>query len=115
MSGLFVELYLDEDVDVLVAEMLRGYGFTAETAREAGKLGLSDAEQLAHASTRRIVLLTHNRVDFERLVGEYFSTGRDHAGVIFAVRRAPQEVVRRLLLLLDRVSADEMVNQVRYI
>ncbi len=59
--------------------------------------------------------MTHNRIDFERLVAEYFSAGRDHSGVVFAVRRSPQEIVRRLLLLLNEVSADEMTNQVRYI
>ncbi len=31
MSRLFIELYLDEDVDVLVREMLRAYGFVAES------------------------------------------------------------------------------------
>lgn len=32
MSSLSVELYLDEDVDVLVADLLRAHGFSATSA-----------------------------------------------------------------------------------
>lgn len=40
MSGqLFIELYLDEDVDVLVAELLRARGFVAVTTLESGLFG----------------------------------------------------------------------------
>ena len=35
MSQLFVRLYLDEDVDVLVAELIRARGFQALTTQEA--------------------------------------------------------------------------------
>ncbi|HVF60708.1 MAG TPA: DUF5615 family PIN-like protein [Thermoanaerobaculia bacterium] len=115
MRGLFVELYLDEDVDVLVAEMVRAYGFVATTTREAGHLGASDADQLAHAASAGKVFVTHNRVDVERLAVDYFSSGREHSGIVFAVRRSPQEIVRRLLLLLNQTTADEMRNQLRYL
>lgn len=33
MSQLFIALYLDEDVDVLVARLIRARGFSATTAR----------------------------------------------------------------------------------
>jgi hypothetical protein len=35
--------------------------------------------------------------------------------VIFAVRRVPQEIMRRLLIILNDMTADEMKNQVKYI
>ena len=38
MSSVFISLYLDEDVNVLVADLLRARGFDAITARDAGKL-----------------------------------------------------------------------------
>ena len=47
MSRLFVELYLDEDVDVLVADLLRARSFQATTTQEARQTGKSDAEQFA--------------------------------------------------------------------
>lgn len=115
MTGLFIRLYLDEDVDVLVAEMVRAHGFDALTTREARRLGDSDAAQLAFATAEGRVFLTHNRGHFERLVEEHFHAGNDHPGVLFAARRLPGELVRRLLVILNSVTAGEMKNQVRYL
>jgi predicted nuclease of predicted toxin-antitoxin system len=115
VSTLFIELYLDEDVNVLVAELLRARGFTAITTREAGQLRNSDAEQLAYAVSQRKTFLTHNRADFEALAKECFAAGKTHYGIIIAVRHPAQEIVRRLLRLLNQVTADEMQDQLRYI
>ncbi|MBE9116905.1 DUF5615 family PIN-like protein [Lusitaniella coriacea LEGE 07157] len=115
MSSLFICLYLDEDVNILVAELLQARGFDAVTARDAGQLSTTDAEQLTYAISQARTLVTHNRTDFEKLVQAYFDAGQMHYGVIFAVRRPPQEIARRLLVILNQVTADEMQNQVRYI
>lgn len=66
MTSLFIELYLDEDVSVLVAALLRGRGFSALTTHDESRLGLTDADQLAHSVSLNRTLLTHNRADFER-------------------------------------------------
>lgn len=115
MNRLFIEVYLDEYLDILVAELLRYYGYVAITARDPGQLQKSDEEQLQYAVSEGKALLKHNRIDFEQLAREYFLSGQNHYGIIFAVRRSPQEIVRRLLVILERVTADEMENQVRYI
>jgi len=115
MTNLFIDLYLDEDVSVLVADLVRARGFTALTAREAGHLHIDDANQLAYAVSQCKTLLTHNRADFEVLAQMYFSSGQTHYGIIIAVRHPPYEIVRRLLLILNHVTADEMQNQLRYI
>ncbi|BAT56521.1 hypothetical protein NOS3756_55280 [Nostoc sp. NIES-3756] len=115
MSSIFVCLYLDEDVNVLVADLLQARGFDVITARDAGQLRATDAEQLAYAVSQARTLVTHNRTDFEELVQNYFDSEQTHYGVIFAVRRSPQEVAQRLLVILNQVTSDEMQNQVRYI
>ena len=115
MSRLFIHVYLDEDVSVLIATLLRSRGFAATTTQEAGQSGSTDAEQLTYAAGRQMAILTHNRADFEGLAKEYAAAGRAHSGIIIAVRRAPYEIARRLLLLLNDVTAEEMDNQVRYI
>ena len=61
MNRLFIDLYLDEDVDVLVATLLRVRGFVAVTTHEAGTLGASDSIQLAHAVNTQQTLLTDRR------------------------------------------------------
>jgi predicted nuclease of predicted toxin-antitoxin system len=115
VNRLFIELYLDEDVSVLVADLLRARGFVAATTREAGKLGSSDLEQLKYAIIVDKTFLTHNRADFETLAQQYFSAGRPHHGIVIAVRRSPNEIVRRLLPILNSVTRDEIENQLRYI
>lgn len=115
MSSLFIELYTDEDVSVLVAQLVRARGFPATTALECGLLGSSDAEQLAYAANNGKVLLTHNRVDFEALAQQYFEQAARHNGIIIAVRRTPYEIAERLLEILNQVTADEMINQLYYI
>mgnify|MGYP002777829658 CR=1 FL=1 len=115
MSRIFICLYLDEDVDVLVADLLHARGFDVITTRDAGQLHATDAEQLAYAISQARTLVTHNRSDFEELVQKYFDLGQTHYGVIFAVRRSPQEIAQRLLAILNQITSDEMQNQVRYI
>jgi Domain of unknown function (DUF5615) len=115
MNQLFIELYLDEDVNVLIANILQGQGFTALTTRDAGMLKKKDAEQLAFAASQQKTLLTHNRADFEKLFEEYSIAGQNHAGIIVVFRRPPYELVQKLLPILNQITADEMVNQIIYI
>jgi hypothetical protein len=115
VNRLFIELYLDEDVSVLVADLIRARGFAITTTHEAGQTGKSDAEQLSYAVSRRAALVTHNRADFELLAGKYFNSGLKHYGIVVAVRRPAYEIARRLLVMLDRVAADEIEDQIRYV
>ena len=108
MSRIFIGLYLDEDVDVLIADLIKAHGFFATTTRDEDQLGSSDSDQLAYALSQQKTLLTHNRTDFEMLAQAYFESGQTHYGIIIAVRHPPHEVVRRLLLILNQVTFDEM-------
>ena len=82
--ALFVRVYLDEDVSVLVADIIRAHGFDVLTTRDAQNLGHSDLEQLTFATTEHRALLTHNRVDFERLHTETLHQHKPHAGILVA-------------------------------
>jgi hypothetical protein len=88
-NRLFARLYLDEDVHVRVASIVRGHGYEVDTARGEGMLGAGDEDQLAFAADNGRVLVTHNRVDFEILARRYFDEGRSHSGIVCAVRRPP--------------------------
>jgi predicted nuclease of predicted toxin-antitoxin system len=115
VDSIFIQLYLDEDVSVLIAELLRIRGFDAVTARDAGQLEKSDEEQLATAINQSRVLLTHNRGDFEALALQYYEREQHHYGIIIAVQRPEHELVERLLTLLNNVASDEAHNQLIYI
>ncbi len=112
---LFATSYLDEDVSALVATLLRVRGLDVTTAREENMLGKSDEEQLACAVSLNRCLLTHNRGDFEKLHTDYMTSGKQHAGIIIANRRSPYEIARRVAILLDTLTADEIENQLLYI
>jgi predicted nuclease of predicted toxin-antitoxin system len=115
VKGLFIELYLDEDVTVLLASLLQAHGFDVETARGANQLGRTDEEQLAFAAEKNRAIVTHNRADFEALAQAYYEAGRTYYGIIIVVRRSPYESLRRLLVILDEITAIEMQNQLVYI
>jgi len=115
MNQLFIELYLDEDVDVLIADLLRARGFKAITTQEAAQLGSNDENQLAYAVKEQKTFLTHNRNDFERLAEAYLASDKEHHGIIIAVRRQPYDITHRVLTILNHVTVDEMKNQLRYV
>lgn len=115
MSRLFIETYLDENIHVAVAEIVRSRGLKAVTSLEAGNNGKSDPEQLEYAAANGFALLTHNRVDFEQLAQEYFAAEKSHYGIIISVYYPPNTIAQRLFRILNNVTADEMVNQVYYI
>lgn len=115
MSELLIKVYLDEDVNVLIAELVRLQNFKSLTASEAGRKGKTDAEQLEYATRNGYAILTHNRTDYERLAQDYFANDKTHRGIIIAVRRPTHEIANRLFKVLNDFTADEMKNQIIYI
>ena len=75
----------------------------------------TDEQQLAYAASQQRALLTHNRADFEALHHTYTAAGSHHSGILIATRHQPHEIIRRVLIILDQVTADEMDNQSRYL
>ena len=112
---LFISIYLDEDVDPVIGETTAARGFRSVTARDALQLGGPDPEQLAYAVEQGMCSVTHNRGDFEESHRQYIAAGQNHAGIITAVRRRPYEIAYRPLQILNRITADEMRNQLLYI
>ncbi|MBD2499322.1 DUF5615 family PIN-like protein [Anabaena azotica] len=68
---IFAQIYIDEDVDVIVANLLSARGLDATTAREQQMLGQPDNAQLTFAASIGRCILTHNRLDFEKLYTDY--------------------------------------------
>ncbi len=118
MSGndtLFIRLYIDEDVHASLALALRQHGYDVLSAREAGWRGLSDANQLTYAVEQNRTLFSFNATDYIKLHLTYLAQNQNHAGIIVAKQIPIGETLRRLLILLDQVSADEIRNQLRWL
>lgn len=58
------DLYLDSDVPVRVAQLLRAAGHDAVTAAEQGRRRATDDEQLLAAAQQGRTVVSHNRKDF---------------------------------------------------
>jgi Dephospho-CoA kinase len=115
VTKLFIELYLDENVSILVAKILRARGFKVVTTDDVAHKGLSDSDQLQFAVEKGFAIATMDRVDFESLANEYFSSGKHHPGIFIVADNSPQVIAQGLADYLDRITADEMMNQVIYI
>ncbi|MEB3150054.1 MAG: DUF5615 family PIN-like protein [Sphaerospermopsis sp.] len=97
---IFAQIYIDEDVDVLVGTLLLARGFDATTAREQEMLGEADEKQLVFSASIGYCILTHNRLDFEELHTNYLVNGQPHAGILIAKRRSSYEIAERVAILL---------------
>lgn len=112
---LFASLYLDEDVSILIADILRARGFDVITVRDEKMLGRSDSEQLEKAISLQRCLFTHNRIHYEELHREAIAREMKHFGIIISTRRNVYELARRIATLLDTLTADEIENQLFYV
>ena len=107
---LFVNLYIDEDITHKLAKALRERGFDAVAAYEAGNIGVPDPVHLEFAVSQRRALLTCNTKDFSPLFDEWWEAGKEHYGIIVSRQLGFGEMLRRVLSLLNSVTAGEMRN-----
>lgn len=107
-----VSLYLDEDVRVLLAEILRGRGYDVIHTLEVNRTGKSDEEQLAYAIRRKMAILTHNTGDFAALARCYEKQGKSHFGIIVSPQIPFPELLRRMLKLLSVNPQTFFYNQI---
>jgi len=112
---LFIAFYTDEDVHQQLAQKIRERGFDAVSAHEEGNFQVDDEKHLEYATAQHRAVLTHNQRHFEPLHRKWLSEGRDHAGIILSPQIELGELLRRILRLLDHVTADEMQNNLRYL
>ncbi|MBI4653565.1 MAG: DUF5615 family PIN-like protein [Nitrospirae bacterium] len=106
-----IKLYLDEDVDVSLAQALNQKGFDVLTTQEAGKKRLSDVEQLEFAVKGKRVILTHNKRDFTLLHKNYMLDGKEHYGIILSDQRPIGEMLCGLSKLIFSLTAEQMKNR----
>ncbi len=109
-EALFIKLYTDADIHGKLAELIRQKQFDAVSAYETGNKRLDDSEQLAYAVSQGRAILTCNICHFAPLFDEYWQASRKHYGIIVSEQLPIGEMLRRMLNLLDSVSADEMRN-----
>jgi hypothetical protein len=109
---------MDEDAmagDLVQA--LRAHSLDFITAAEAGTAGLPDEEHLEYATAHGLVVYSFNIKDFYKLHNDSLERGLSHAGIILCRQRAYSigEQLRRILNLVDTLSAEDMQNRVEFL
>jgi predicted nuclease of predicted toxin-antitoxin system len=107
-----IRFYLDENVQVTIADQLRRRGIEVVTTRDLDALGDSDENHLARASEMGYVLCTHD-TDFVRLAAQ----GIPHKGIVFG-RLGDHSIgdwVKHLALIHGVLAPEEMENHVEYL
>ena len=112
---LFIRLYLDEDVHKRVASALRLRSFDVVSAHEVRQWGLRDEAQLIYAVDEQRTLFTFNTADYVKLHLAWLNNGQDHFGIIVSEQLPIGETSRRLLNLLNQVTAQDVRNQVLWL
>lgn len=106
-----IKLYLDEDVDRLLARVLRDRNHDCVSTQEAGNRGTSDSEQLAFAVKQDRAILTFNIRDFVRLAQEYAASGRRHRGIVVSDHLPFHDLLRRALSMLAAQDREDLSDR----
>ena len=105
------KLYLDEDVDPLLARVLRDRNMDCLSTHEAHNRGLSDNDQLAFATALDRTILTFNVKDFVKLAKEYATSGKHHSGIIVSNNIPFRELLRCTLFLLTKHPGENLTDK----
>lgn len=108
----FPKLYTDEDVDPLLASILREKGFDTVSCHESRRYGKTDEAQLQFATQNSRVLLTHNIRDFCLLAKQWATHNRSHAGIILAPQVPFSMLLHATIRVLGSHVDQSLDNQV---
>ena len=107
-----LRFHLDEHIPLGIATGLRRRGVDVTCTAEVGLAAARDEEQLAFARESGRVLVTHD-ADFLRLN----ASGISHSGIAYCRQGSLTigEMLRRLVLIYDLLSAEEMLGRVEFL
>jgi hypothetical protein len=112
-----IRLYLDEDTMDDLVDALRSRSIDVLTVGEAQRKKYSDEQQLRFATEQGRAIYSFNRKHYMVLHTRFLAQGISHAGIILEIhnRWSVGEQMRRLVKLVDTLSAEEMVNRVEFL
>jgi len=106
-----MKIYADESVNTAIVEGLRRRGVDAFSAKDIGKLGLTNEQQIKVAAANRAVIFTHD-VDFLRMARQ-----KHHLGIIYVHQQklTVAECIKRLKAIAETKSPAEMRDQIIFL
>ncbi len=110
-----IRLLLDEDVHLSLGQALSKRGYDAVHVQEIQRKGYSDREQLEFAITQSRCLVTFNVKDFVLLHNEFIISGQGHWGIFVSAQIPIGEALRRILIVLNTTSVEQIRNQIKFL
>ena len=110
-----LKLYLNENLSWRIAKSLREYGYDVISSHEAEMDQADDPTQFAFAVKQGRAVVTNNFHDFVALDEAYAAQGKSHYGIIFTIKYSLPLLIRRLRAVLESVSQEHMMNQIRWL
>ncbi len=106
-----LKIYADESVNTAIVEGLKRRGVNAFSAKDLGKLGLSDEDQVKTAIQNQAVIFTHD-VDFIKI-----AINKRHSGIIYVHQQKLTigECIKKLKLMAETKTTQEMANQIVFL
>ncbi|HNT77610.1 MAG TPA: DUF5615 family PIN-like protein [Anaerolineae bacterium] len=114
---LYIRLYIDEHVWSKLSAQLREHGFDVVNVYEVNRAGLADEAQWDYAAAEGRAFLTYDKDGgrFVEMAADYFYASKPFYGLIISAQLDRGTLLRRVLNLLNSVTADEMMNVVRFL
>lgn len=106
-----ISIYADESVNNAIVEGLRRRGINAFSAKDLGKLGQTDEEQLKTAIQKQAAIFTHD-VDFIKI-----AINKNHPGIIYVHQQKLTigECIRKLKIITETKTPEEIQNQIIFL
>lgn len=107
-----VQFFMDQHIPAAVTRGLVRHGVNVLTAQDAQTCGLTDADQLAFATTEQRVIVTFDP-DYLAL----HRSGVSHGGIAWcpAQKHGIGQLIQALLLIHGVLDRDSMRNHVEYL
>ena len=106
-----LKFYLNESVNIAVANGLIRRDVEAISAKDIGNLGLSDEERLTYAIKNNLVIITHD-ADFLSMAMNF-----KHKGIVYIHQQkyGIGDLIRRLKLLWEIAELEDMLNHIEFL
>ena len=109
------KLYLDENLDRILARILSSREFDVLTARDARMLGRNDPEQLRFATRCERCLVTQNAADFVPLHAAFIRDGHEHSGILLVAHNPNSSIIAsKVIKRLANETGDSVTSQLLF-
>jgi hypothetical protein len=109
------KLLLDEHIWAYLAKALRERGHDVIHVAEVGLIATPDELIMKYAVGEHRAVVTFNIKHYIPLSIQYFEDGKEHYGVVVSKALSRGELQRRLIGLLESITAEELMNAVKYL